>query len=106
MASLSTFPEEAAVREVFDTKGAREYLLGKLGSLAPTVNTLNQWARPSWRRRNGAAIRRRRIPKPGRTGPRTRLLWARLELDLYVGELAKLAEAQGRFASRAGQDEG
>lgn len=81
-------------------EAAAAYLTARIGELAPSIHTLRQWARPSWRQKNPGAVRRRRIPRPGRTGKRGRVMWARAELDAYVDELTRLAEGQGRFSRK------
>lgn len=62
--------------------------------LAPSISTLSGWARPSWRDRNAATVRRMRIQKPYRSEGLRRVGWARAALDRWLEQLHAKAEPE------------
>ena len=86
--------------EVLSTKDARTYLVECVGDLAPALRTLQNWARPAWRRENAPLVKAAKIPAPAKLAGMRRVAWARSALDAWVDQLAAQAKQANRKARR------
>ena len=77
---------------VLSTRQAAAYLKSRVDDLAPSLRTLQNWARPSWRDANTALVESAAIPSPARLAGVKRLAWSRASLDRWLECLAKRAE--------------
>lgn len=80
------------IGKVLSTRQAADYLRSRVDDLAPSLRTLQNWARPSWREQNAALVAQAAIPMPARIPGVKRLAWAKTSLDRWVERLAKRAE--------------
>lgn len=77
---------------VLSTKQAAAYLKSRVDDLAPSLRTLQNWARPSWRAANAELVESAAVPAPAKIPGVKRLAWSRASLDRWVERLAKRAD--------------
>ena len=87
--------------EVMDTVVAQEFLTAELNGAAPTLGTLRNWGKPSWRRKNRSVVRSMKLPNCTRFRGRRKLVWSKERLKAWADYVRE--RAAPRAAKRRGE---